>query len=195
MNDSRDYRTQMTPASSTPMPFEPNDEQRRTVKAMSGFGIPQPDIATHVGIDPKTLRKHFRDELDRGSIEATTKVAQSLFRMATEGNNVAAAIFWMKARAGWREKQQVELSGPEGGPVRVIEDTREPLADILKRALASARSSADDRGLTHESDDDDRHSRSSGTCGGRDRARSRGNNGRGRRADVVRGDYAREGVA
>jgi hypothetical protein len=96
--------------SSTPMPFEPTDEQRRTVRAMSGFGIPQPAIATHVGIDPKALRKWFREELDRGSIEATAKVAQSLFRMATEGNNVAAAIFWMKARAGWREKQQIELN-------------------------------------------------------------------------------------
>jgi hypothetical protein len=92
------------------MQFEPTDEQRRTVKAMSGFGVPQPDIATHIGIDPKTLRKWFREELDRGSIEATTKVAQSLFNMATTGNNVAAAIFWMKARAGWREKQEIELS-------------------------------------------------------------------------------------
>jgi len=47
-------------------------------------------------------------ELDRGGTEATAKVAQSLFRMATEGNNVAAAIFWMKARAGWSEKQRLE---------------------------------------------------------------------------------------
>src|SRR5476651_505369 len=116
------------------MTIEPTDEQRRTVKAMSGFGVPQPDIATHLGIDPKTLRKHFREELDRGAIEATTKVAQSLFRMATEGNNVAAAIFWMKARAGWREKQQVELSGPDGGPVHVVEDTREPLELVFERA-------------------------------------------------------------
>ena len=60
--------------------FEPTDEQRRTVRALSGFGVPQPDIATHLGIDPKTIRKHFRVELDRGSIEATAKVAQSLFQ-------------------------------------------------------------------------------------------------------------------
>jgi len=33
-----------------------------------------------------------------------------LFNMATQGNNVAAAIFWMKARAGWREKQEIELN-------------------------------------------------------------------------------------
>jgi len=101
------------------MTFDPTDEQRRTVKAMSGFGVPQPDIAIHVGVDPKTLRKHSREELDRGSIEATAKVAQSLFNMATQGNNVAAAIFWMKARAGWREKQEVQFSNR---PVEEVSD-------------------------------------------------------------------------
>ena len=57
------------------MRFKPTDEQRRTVKALSGFGVPQPDIAVHLGIDPKTLRKYFREELDRGSIEATASSA------------------------------------------------------------------------------------------------------------------------
>jgi hypothetical protein len=119
------------------MTFDPTEEQRRTVKAMSGFGVPQPDIAIHVGVDPKTLRKHFREELDRGAIEATTKVAQSLFNMATQGNNVAAAIFWMKARAGWREKSQVELSGPDGGPMQHIasEDTRPTLEEMTQQAI------------------------------------------------------------
>ena len=79
--------------------------------------------------------------MDRGSIEATTKVARSLFRMVTGGNNVAAAIFWMKARAGWREKQQVELSGPDGGPIQheTIEDLREPLEQIRERSWAHVR--------------------------------------------------------
>jgi hypothetical protein len=44
-------------------------------------------------------------------------VAQSLFNMATQGNNVAAAIFWMKARAGWREKHDLELTGKDGAPL------------------------------------------------------------------------------
>ena len=96
--------------------FEPTDEQRRLVHAMSGLGIPQQDIATHLKIDAKTLRLHFRHELDQGSIDATIKVSQSLFQMATTGKNVAAAIFWMKARAGWREKQQVEVE--HSGEVR-----------------------------------------------------------------------------
>lgn len=90
--------------------FVPTDEQRRMVKVMSGFGIPQPDVASQIGIDAKTLRKHFREELDRGMTEANMRVAQSLFTMATTGSNVAAAIFWMKARAGWREKHEVVVS-------------------------------------------------------------------------------------
>lgn len=85
-------------------PCEPTPEDRRMVRAFAGFGVPQEDIARHLGLDPKTLRKHFRDELDRGIVEANAKVAQSLFQMATQGKNVAAAIFWMKARGRWREK-------------------------------------------------------------------------------------------
>ena len=87
--------------------FVPTAEQRRIVKAMAGFGVPHEGIAVMLDIDAKTLRKHFHPELERGSVEATAQVAQSLFQMATQGKNVAAAIFWMKARAGWREKHEV----------------------------------------------------------------------------------------
>lgn len=76
---------------------------------MTGCGISQDDIATVLDIDPQTLREEFRAELDSGAIKATAQVAQSLFRLATEGN-VTAAIFWMKARAGWREKQDADLN-------------------------------------------------------------------------------------
>ena len=90
--------------------FQPTEEQRRTVKAMAGLGVPHDGIAVLLEIDPKTLRKYFPQDLERGSVEATAKVAQSLFQMATTGKNVAAAIFWMKARAGWREKHEVQVT-------------------------------------------------------------------------------------
>ncbi|WP_431266973.1 hypothetical protein [Dankookia sp. P2] len=115
-----------------PVPFKPTEEQRRTVRAMSGFGIPQADIATLIEIDDKTLRKHFRRELDRGSIEATAKVAQTLFQMATSGENTAAAIFWMKARAGWREKHEVVLSARAA-----VEMTDDELMEEIGRASAA----------------------------------------------------------
>jgi hypothetical protein len=90
-------------------PHEPTDAQIATVRAMSAYGIPQDDIAKVIGIDPKTLRKHYSEQLEKGSIEATAKVAEFLFRQATT-KNVAAAMFWMKCRAGWSEKTRVEVS-------------------------------------------------------------------------------------
>ena len=95
-------------------PFAPTDDQRRTVRALSGYGVPHDDIALIVKCSPPTLRKWFRQELDLGSAEATAKVAQTLFQQATSGTNTAAMIFWLKARAGWREKQMMEVTGKDG---------------------------------------------------------------------------------
>lgn len=91
-------------------PFEPTDEQRRQVEAMSGYGVPQDDIAVVLGVAPNTLRKYFRTELDRGAARANARVGQRLFEMASSGQNTAATIFWMKARAGWREKQEIDVN-------------------------------------------------------------------------------------
>ena len=75
---------------------------------MAGYGVPELSIARVVGIDAKTLRKHYREELDTGQIKATAKVAESLFRKATTDGpqSVTAAIFWLKTRGGWREAPQ-----------------------------------------------------------------------------------------
>ena len=86
----------------------PDERGRRQVEALAAYGVPEHDIARVVGIDPKTLRKHYRDELDLGATKATARVAEFLFRKATtEGPQcVTAAIFWMKTRGGWREAPQ-----------------------------------------------------------------------------------------
>ena len=83
----------------------PDPAGRRQVEAMAGYGIPEADIATVLEIDPKTLRKHYRKELDKGHIKSTAKVAENLYRKATgDGREaVIAAIFWLKTRAGWKE--------------------------------------------------------------------------------------------
>jgi hypothetical protein len=84
------------------------DEQRRTVRAMAGFGAPRKAIAAYLKIDVARLNTLLGDELDQAEADANTKVAQALFTMATRQNNVAAAIFWMKARGAWREKHEVD---------------------------------------------------------------------------------------
>lgn len=82
-----------------------SDEHRKMVEAMAAYGIPEDDIARVLKIDPKTLRKHYPDELDTGHTVANFKVAQNLYKIATGAGReaVTAAIFWMKTRAGWSE--------------------------------------------------------------------------------------------
>jgi len=77
----------------------------RQVEAMAGYGLPAKDIAIVLDIDARVLERDYRKELQAGAIKANAKVAESLFRRATgEGREgVAAAIFWLKTRAGWRE--------------------------------------------------------------------------------------------
>jgi hypothetical protein len=98
----------------------PDAAQRRQVEAMAAYGIPADDISRVVGIDPKTLRKHYRDELDLGETKANAQVAGFLFNSAKNGN-VTAQIFWLKTRARWRETPTtLEHTGVDGGPLEII---------------------------------------------------------------------------
>lgn len=96
--------------------YTPTEKDRATVKTMSAFGIPDYEIARVLSVDPKTLRKHFWTELEVGHVEANAKVAASLFKKATgDGNQaVQAAIFWLRARAGWRDKTPEAAEEPLG---------------------------------------------------------------------------------
>jgi hypothetical protein len=95
---------------------------------LAAFGIPAADIATMVfnpmtgrHIGETTLRIHFKRELETGEIKANAKVAGVLFKKATQkecsGPSVAAAIFWLKTRARWRETSRIEHTGADGGQI------------------------------------------------------------------------------
>ena len=100
----------------------PEPSGRRQVEALAGYGVPEADIAGVIGIDAKTLRKHYRAELDHGHVKANARVAENLYRKATgEGREaVTAAIFWLKTRAGWKETSVRELTGRDQEPVTVV---------------------------------------------------------------------------
>ena len=90
-------------------PFKPTDEQREQVIAMSSNGVPHRQQAPLIGCSsPKTLRKHFREELNIGKIQANAKVAGALYQSALEGN-VKAQTFWLKTVGGWQETGKVEI--------------------------------------------------------------------------------------
>lgn len=82
--------------------FAVSDAVRERVRYLAGLGVRQDDIAKIIGCAPKTLRKRFRDELDRGVAEANATISGYLFAAAKAGN-IPAIIFWLKTRAHWRE--------------------------------------------------------------------------------------------
>ena len=85
--------------------FKPSSAQRDMAKTLAALGVPHDHIAHRVGLrSPKTLRRHFRKELDDGAAEANAKVAQTLYQMATSGKYPWATAFWLKARAGWNDQ-------------------------------------------------------------------------------------------
>jgi hypothetical protein len=91
-------------------PIQLTEEQRRTARAMAGLGVSRRHIALHLGVDEAAMMAKLRDELELAEMEVTSKVAKALFVMATQKSNVAAAIFWMKARGRWTEKQEIEAT-------------------------------------------------------------------------------------
>lgn len=106
----------------------PTDKQIAEVEAYAAVGVPHHDIARLIGISTHTLLKHYEHQLGVGKAKANAQVAKSLFRQAIDGN-ISAAIFWLKAQAGWREVQVVEHTG--GTTLNVIN------ADTVKAKLDS----------------------------------------------------------
>lgn len=94
------------------------EEMRRQVLAMAGFGLKQDEIASVIGVSEKTLQRRCKEELHKGVHVANSQVLSSLFYQATKGGNVTAAIFWAKARCGWRETQLFEVKSPL--PLKVV---------------------------------------------------------------------------
>lgn len=83
----------------------PTDHTREQVKALAAMGATLFEVSTVMQLSEPTLQKYYATELATGAIQANAKVAQSLYRQATRADkpNVTAAIFWLKARAGWRD--------------------------------------------------------------------------------------------
>ena len=122
--------------------FVVTEALREKVWHLAGLGVPQDDIANIIGCAPKTLRKHFRAELDRGVAEANAIISGCLFA-AAKGGNTTAQIFWMKTRGGWRERQpaddrdaDADTDGGSSSEVLVLPDNdRDPeLTQVLQDA-------------------------------------------------------------
>jgi hypothetical protein len=130
--------------------------RRAQVMAYAAVGVPHHDIAKLQSISIHTLLKYYREELDLGKANATAQVAKTLFSQAIKGN-VAAAIFWLKAQAGWRETPlppapldptmpgaSVNILVGKGGVVVTAEEAAAVYVEMLGNPKASM------KGITYE---------------------------------------------
>ena len=89
------------------MAHNPTKAERDTVSLHAMVGTPQEDICRVIGVTSKTLRKHYRDELDLALAKANATIGGSLFNKAKSGDT-SAQIFWLKTRAGFKERTEEE---------------------------------------------------------------------------------------
>ena len=112
----------------------PTSEQRQLVQLHCTIGTPQAVIADIIGVDDKTLRKHYREELDQSKAKANATIGGALFNKA-KGGDTAAMIFWMKTQAGWREKSEIDHTSSDG--------TMSPPREIIIRAASTDETDGD----------------------------------------------------
>jgi hypothetical protein len=75
--------------------FRPTPEQRKLVRSLAAVGLRQEWICQMLHLrSPKTLRKHFPEELSKGLAEATAAVARTAYEMALSGRYPAMLLFW-----------------------------------------------------------------------------------------------------
>ena len=110
--------------------YEPAEKDRRVVEMMAGWAIPETSIAKVLAIDPKTLRKHFAEELTVGHAKLEAQLAQNLLRIAQgqDRHALIATIFALKARFGWIEQQPPAREQPLG--------KKEAMLDAAQRAAS-----------------------------------------------------------
>ena len=100
------------------------------------MGLSEEQIATSLGISVSTITRRKRDDeqfertLKAGKQEGITAVTNQLFNSATDPDkpNTSAAIFFLKNRAGWRDRQEVDAN--LSGSIELTHDIEQALQSL-----------------------------------------------------------------
>ena len=79
-------------------PFKVTKENREQVEILTAARLGEPVVADAIGCSPRTLRQHFRDQLDHGASRANARVVQAIYSAAVTGNSGAARLWLDLAR-------------------------------------------------------------------------------------------------
>lgn len=104
-------------------PHEPTEVTRTLVRELKAAGCTHVYIARRLGICDDLLGKHYAAEIEDAMQGAVAELARSIYARGLGGDN-ACAFFWLKCRAGWREKGDEPPEAP-AAPVQVVVEVRD----------------------------------------------------------------------
>ena len=84
---------------------------------MAGVGMTIEQMGAVWGRTGRTLTKRMKEDpqlkeaIERGRAQAHMKVANVAYKMAISGQTPAMTMFWLKARARWKETRVTEHKG------------------------------------------------------------------------------------
>ena len=84
------------------------------VEQLAAQGLTNAQISDCLGIGERTLYRHksesaeLADAIKRGRAKGIAFVSNKLFDQCKNGN-ITAIIFFLKARAGWRDRDAIEI--------------------------------------------------------------------------------------
>lgn len=109
-----------------PMPTKYRPEMCKQARRLCLLGATDKELADFFEVGETNLKEwytrhpEFGVAVRKGKIAADANVASSLYRNALRGN-VMAQMYWLnnRRRLQWRQRQDVEVTGANGGPVKV----------------------------------------------------------------------------
>ncbi len=116
----------------------PDPTLAQSVATMSFAGFTMDKVCSALRMSEATVRKYYDHEFKSGHSNMVSEIAGSLAQRAMSGSDTAA-IFLLKTRGGGKftERNAVELTGANGGPIEVQQRTEilTGLAGLLERGI------------------------------------------------------------
>lgn len=118
------------------------EEQIKQVEEMAKVGLNLNQMSALLDISTSSFDRiiaqdaQVKGAIEKGRSKAIIEVGKSAYQQAVSGKVPAMTMFYLKCRAGWKETQAHEHSGPNGKPI----ETRDLSAlsdEELKAKLAA----------------------------------------------------------
>lgn len=123
--------------------FERTPEKDAIFDRLAKAGASEEMLAAGIGIDPKTLRKYYPDEIQLTHKQRGENVAREIYRRGMAGRD-ALLMFYAKCQLGWSEKNAEPPAAKQ--PPRMIsmkeEDGQQPPDNAGLAALARSKTPA-----------------------------------------------------